>query len=116
MQLDFEFEASNNEKYKVDDFWDSPIYAKKSIIGQLPGLYYLILWKGYSKKENIWEPVLAIQDLWKLTIAYHKTNSKKPIVTFLSVITALLMARPMVTPTKKHNQPAKSTTTITITK
>ena len=30
MQLNFEFEAGNNKEYKVDDIWDSVVYAKKS--------------------------------------------------------------------------------------
>ena len=41
MQL--EFEADNNKEYKVDSIWDSAVYAKKPTIGQLPGLYYLVL-------------------------------------------------------------------------
>ena len=32
MQLDFEFETGNNEKYKVDSIWDSAIFAKKLMI------------------------------------------------------------------------------------
>ena len=39
MQL--EFEASDNKEYKIDDIWDSAIYAKESV-EQLPGLYYLV--------------------------------------------------------------------------
>ena len=42
MQLDFEFKAGNNEEYKVDSIWNSPVYTKELIIGQLLGLYYLI--------------------------------------------------------------------------
>ena len=57
-QLDFEFEASNIKEYKVDSIWDSMVYARKSA-EQLPGLYYLVLWKIYHEEENIWEPVLA---------------------------------------------------------
>ena len=62
-QLDFEFKTGNNEKYEIDGIWDSMVYAKKSTTNQLPKLYYLVLWKGYSKKENICEPKLAIQHL-----------------------------------------------------
>ena len=51
MQLNFEFEAGNNKEYKVEGIQDSAIYAKESV-EQLPGLYYLIMWKSYSKKEN----------------------------------------------------------------
>ena len=41
MQL--EFQTGNDKEYKVDDIRDSVVYAKESTIGQLPGLYYLVL-------------------------------------------------------------------------
>ena len=47
------FKAGDNKEYEVDSIWNSAIYAKKSTTGQLPGLYYLVLWKGYPEKENI---------------------------------------------------------------
>ena len=50
MQL--EFEASNNKEYEVDDIQNSVIYAKKLTTSQLPGLYYLALWKGYFEEKN----------------------------------------------------------------
>ena len=31
MQLDFEFEAGNNKEYKVDDIWDSMVYARELV-------------------------------------------------------------------------------------
>ena len=49
MQL--EFEAGDDKEYKVDGIWDSAIYSKESA-GQLLGLYYLVLWKGYPEEEN----------------------------------------------------------------
>ena len=51
MQLDFEFEADNDKEYKVDSIWDSAVYTRE-LAKQLLGLYYLVLWKGYPKKEN----------------------------------------------------------------
>ena len=62
MQLDFEFKAGNNKEYEVDGIRDSAVYAKESA-GHLPGLYYLVLWKGYPEKGNTWEPASAIQHL-----------------------------------------------------
>ena len=50
MQLDFEFKAGNDMEYEVDGIWDSAIYAKELTISQLPGLYYLVSWKGYPKE------------------------------------------------------------------
>ena len=127
MQLDFKFDAGNNKEYKVDGIWDSAVYAKESAIGQLPGLYYLVSWKGYPKNKNSWELTSAIQYLWRLVTAYHKTNLKKPTLTSTPVDTALLIARPIApliarptTPpmarlttalTKKCGQPVSSTTT-----
>ena len=61
-QLNFEFKTGNNKEYKVEDIWDSAVYARESA-KQLPGLYYLILWKDYPEEENTWEPVSAIQHL-----------------------------------------------------
>ena len=57
MQL--EFEAGDNKESEVKGIWDSVVYTKESA-GQLPGLYYLFLWKGYPKKENTWDPTSAI--------------------------------------------------------
>ena len=50
MQL--EFEAGDNKEYEVNGIWDSAVYAKESITGQLPGLYYLVSWKGYPEEKN----------------------------------------------------------------
>ena len=57
MQL--EFKAGNNKKYEVGGIWDNVIYARESA-RQLPGLYYLVLWKNYPEEENTWELASAI--------------------------------------------------------
>ena len=54
-----EFKAGNSKKYKVEAIWDSAVYANKTK-GQLPGLYYLVSWKKYLKKENTWKPLSTI--------------------------------------------------------
>ena len=115
MQLDFEFKAGNNKEYEVDGIGDSVVYAKESATRQLPGLYYLVLWKDYPEEENTWEPASAIQQLWRLVTAYHKDNPEKPTATSalfnttppIDRPTAPLMARPMAAPTKKRGQHAK---------
>ena len=48
-----EFEASSDEEeYEVEGIRDSAVYAKESATGHLPGLYYLVSWKGYPEEEN----------------------------------------------------------------
>ena len=51
-QLNFKFKAGDDKEYEVDGIWDSAVYARESV-EQLPGLYYLVLWKGYPEEENI---------------------------------------------------------------
>ena len=109
-KLNFEFEAGDNKEYEVDGIRDSAVYARESA-GQLPGLYYLVSWKGYPEEENTWEPASAIQHLRRLVTAYHKDNPEKPTATSVPVDTAPPMARPTAAPTKKRGRPAKSTTT-----
>ena len=47
-----ELDAGDNKEYKVKAICDSAVYAKESA-GHLPGLYYLVSWKGYPEEENI---------------------------------------------------------------
>lgn len=61
-QIEFESD-SNSKKYKVKEIYDWAIYVKKLEREDLLDLYYLILWKGYLKKENIWKPILAVLNL-----------------------------------------------------
>ena len=118
MQLNFEFEAGDDKEYQVDSIWNSTIYARE-LAGQLPRLYYLVLWKSYPEKKNTWEPASAIQYLWKLVTAYYKNNPEKPTAISVPVNTApptarLIispMARLTAAPTKKCGRPAKTTTT-----
>ena len=119
-QLNFEFEAGNNKEYEIDGIWDSAVYAKESA-GQLLGLYYLVLWKGYPEEENTWEAVSVIQHLQRLVTAYYKDNPKKPTATSAPIDTAPSMTRPSAPPrltakpttasTKKRGQPVGFITT-----
>ena len=92
-QLDFEFEAGDDKKYEVNGIRDSAVYAKDSTTGQLSGLYYLVLWKGYLEEKITWEPVSAIQHLWKLTTTYHKDNPEKSTAIFAPIDMAPPLAR-----------------------
>ena len=61
-QLEFEFEASDNKEDMVDSIGDIAIHVRE-LAGQLPGLYYLVLWKSYPEEKNTWELILVIQYL-----------------------------------------------------
>ena len=94
-----ELNAGNkNKKYEVEVIWDSKIYARKLESGHLPGLYYLLSWKGYLEEENIWEPDLAVQHLRKLISSFCKDHLDKPTMTSPAIDTALPMAKPTVKP------------------
>ena len=49
-----EFDAGKDDsrEYKVKAIRDSAVYAKKSILGHLPGLYYLVSWKRYLEEAK----------------------------------------------------------------
>ena len=49
--MELEFKAGNSKKYKVGAIWDSVVYTNNAE-GYLPGLYYLIIWKKYFKKNT----------------------------------------------------------------
>ena len=100
---ELDFEAGNSKDYEVEAIQDSAIHAKESENHPL-GLYYLITWKGYPEEENIWKLVLAVQYLRKLIHSFHKNHSKRPIITFPPVNSALPMARPTIKSTRPTKQ------------
>ena len=63
---------------------------------QILSFYYLILWKSYSKEENIWELILTVMQLQKLINIFHKDNLEKLSATSLPLGSALLMARLLI--------------------
>ena len=72
IQTILEVNKSNNKEYKVKTIYNSKVYARESDSGHhLPVFYYLILWKGYSKKENTWEPALVVLYLYKRIITFY---------------------------------------------
>lgn len=50
-ELEKELKAGNNKKYKVEAIIDSAVY-RKEVKNQMPGYYYLVLWKGYPKEKS----------------------------------------------------------------
>ena len=104
-----EFEDSSNDKeYEIEKIWDSVVHAKKSATGHLLGLYYLVVWKGYPKKENSWEHALAVQHLRKLIGTFHKNNLNKPTATSPPVDIAPPTAQPtMLCPSSKLTKATK---------
>ncbi len=108
-----EFESNGNSKeYKVEAICDSIVYARESE-GHLPGLYYLVSWKGYSEEENTWEPASAVIHLCKLISNFHLDHPEKPTATSPPIDCAPPMARPIVKPRaetsskQKRDRPAK---------
>ena len=95
---ELELEAGNSEEYEVEAIWNKAVYASKSELGQLTNLYYLVAWKGYSKKENTWEPLSAIEHLKKLINFFYKDHLEKLTAISLPINSALPMARPTVRP------------------
>ena len=105
--------GDDNGEYEVEAIRDSAVYARESESGHLPGLYYLVSWKGYPEEENTWEPASAVQHLRKLISSFHKDHPDKPTATFPTIDTAPPMARPTVKlPAKqKRGRPAKGRAT-----
>ena len=111
---ELEFDASNSKEYEVEAIRDSTVYMMESESGYLPGLYYLVAWKGYLEEENIWELFSAVQHLRKLIRLFHKNHPEKPIATSPPINSAPPMAKPTVKPTaksttkRKRGRPANS--------
>lgn len=90
-----EFDDSEADgKYKVEVICNSVVYIKELEGDQLPGLYYLVLWKGYPEEENTWELVLVIQHLWRLVIIFHREYPGKPMAILPSIDETLSRAKP----------------------
>ena len=106
---DIKFEAKGNKEYKVKIIIDSAMYGQQANNNQIPGFYYLILWKGYSEEKNIWDPSLVVIHLWKLINTFYKKYLEKLTATFLPLYSFLSMARPTVPKElkQKHGRPGK---------
>ena len=108
-EKELEFEAGDNKEYEVEAIIDSTVYGQQTNNNQMPGFYYLILWKGYPEEENTWEPSSAVIYLRKLISTFHQEHLEKPIVTSSPWNSALPMARPTIAkgPKQKRGRPSK---------
>ncbi len=97
-----EFEARDDKEYEVKAIIDSAVYGQQANNSQMPGLYYLVLWKGYPEEENTWEPSLAVIHLRILISTFYKEHPEKPIATSPLLDSAPLITRPTIP--KKPNQ------------
>ena len=104
-----ELNISNNNsgKYKLEVIWDSSVYTRELESGHLPGLYYLVLWKGYLAEKNTWELASVVQYLRKLISSFHKKYLDKLTTTSFAINTTSSMARLIVRPTVKPIEPPK---------
>ncbi len=48
LEKEMKFKAGGNKEYKVKAIIDSVVYDQQVNSDQMPGLYYLVSWKGYS--------------------------------------------------------------------
>ncbi len=87
----------NGKKYKFEVIHDSAVYVRESE-SHLPGFYYLVSWKGYSKEKNTQKPTSAILHLHKLISTFYHDHSEKPIATFPPINFAPSMVRLTVKP------------------
>ena len=94
-----EFDAGNNKEYEVEAIIDSAVYAKE-VKEHLPGLYYLVSWKGYPEEESTLKSSFAVMHLWKMISTFHKDHPEKPTATSSPLNSALPMAKPSVTSVK----------------
>ena len=83
----------NSREYKVEIIWNNAFYARKSESGNLPGLYYLVSWKGYLEEKKTWKPASAVQHLGKLLSSFYKDHSNRLTATFPTIDIAAPMAR-----------------------
>ena len=92
-----ELNNGNDEsgEYQVEAICDSSVYAKE-LEEYLSGLYYLVFWKGYLKKENTWKPYLAVEQLKKVIYLFHKHYPDKPITVFEAIDILYPVARPTI--------------------
>ena len=91
-----EFEARDDKEDEIKTIIKSAVYGPQANNNEMPGLYYLVLWKGYPEEINTWEPSSAVIHFRKLISTFHKEYSEKSTTTSPLLDSASLMAKPTV--------------------
>ena len=68
-----ELDKGDSEEYEVEAIHNDAVYGTK-LEDHLPGCYYLVLWKSYSKGKNTWEYILAVLHLCKLINTFYQDH------------------------------------------
>ena len=110
-----EFDAGDNKEYKVEAIIDSAVYANKAE-GHLPGLYYLVSWKGYPEDKSTWEPFFTVMHLRKMISTFHKDYPEKPTATSSPLDSVSPMDKPSIKPPVKPSAKQKQGRPISSTK
>ncbi len=108
-EKELEFEARGDKEYEVETIIGSAVYRQQANNNQMPGLYYLVLWKSYLEKKNTWKLLSAIIQLRKLISTFHKEHPEKPTATSLPLDSTPPMAKPTILkePKQKRGRPSK---------
>lgn len=98
---ELELAVVEDKKYKIEGIRDNAVY-NEAVEGKVPGLYYLIPWKSYSKKMTTWETASIVLHLHKMISIFYKAYLKKPTAMFPLLDSVPLMVRPKIKPTTKQ--------------
>lgn len=99
------------EEYEIEGICDTTVHTKKSEGHHLQRFNYIVLWKGFSKKENTWKPMSTVQHLQNVINTFLNNYSEKPIVMSPSIDTVLGITRPRINrlaPNRKCSQLIKA--------
>ncbi len=114
VEIATELDKGDSKEYKVEAICDSEVYAKESDSDPLPGLDYLVSWKGYLEEENTWELASAVLYLRKLISTFYRDHPEKLTTTSPPIDSAPPMAMPTIKPRaeasstkQKQGRPAK---------
>ena len=89
------FELDDDKEYEKEAIREIAVYVKEAD-RLLPGLYYLVAWKGYPEEENTWKPSLAVMHFRKMVSTFYRDHPEKPIATSAPLDFTLPMAKPTI--------------------